>query len=726
MVLSPSLIAFHRLAGASLFLCAVIFLVTAMGAPVALAHSLPFLADLGFNTALCIGLLGLALAVTHDDHTPYWMVTYGVTAALAMTSLLQYVLAFYPPDGPWRLLLNTTLSADAWPGRMSVPSACIIVSLSAAGWLLNSRQPRLATAVYLPIGLGILIALGSFSGHLVGLVIFVSNHPNAGYMSPASSLALILAGAAAWQVAGRRTWVREWRSQAPGIDLFVQAAVLLAMFLVVGGLVSGSLMLEGRRHLAAAIILILAPAGAALLYWRIVPVVERIQRAEADLRVASRQQALLLHHAGQGIFGLDSTGCITFANPAAVGLLGHDANDLVGRPIHPLLHGRRRDGSPYPLADCPIHATLQDGVSRHIEGEVFWHRDGHAIEVEYDVAALREDAHIIGAVVLFNDVSGRLRLLEDLKRWKLVFQLADWGVAISNAEKKTLALVNPAFARMHGYSVEELQGRPIVDILAPTVRPSLADQFRQIHAQNHLRFESLNVRKDGQVFNVLVDVTVVRNERGHEQYHVVNVLDISEQVAREDQLRHSETSLAQAQAQAQLGSWWLDIQSNVLQWSDETYRIFGIPIGTAPLTYATFLACVHPEDRAYVDEQWRAGMAGAPYDIQHRCWWRGRSNGCGNAPCSNSTQTAASGGEQARPRTSPRPSRRRRNCCVRARCCVNWPPTTRAFARRNAAASPAKFTTNSGNISQPCAWMPRYLAFALARTTPSLPGFQTA
>ena len=472
--------------------------------------------------------------------------------------------------------------------------------------------------VYLAIGLGTLIAMSSFAGHMVGLVVFVHTHPDAGYMSPASSLPLIIAGAAAWQAAGRRSWVREWRAQAPGIYLFVQAAGLLAMFLVVGGVGAGGLMLEGHYKLATMIILVLAPFGAAWLYWRIVPMVERIQQAETDLRAVSRQQELLLNHAGQGIYGLDRAGRITFANPVAAALLGYDANELIGHPMHPLLHARRRDGSSYPEADCPIHTTLQDGANRHVENEVFWHRGGHALEVEYDVAALREGECIAGAVVLFSDVGERLRLLEDLKRWKMVFQHANWGMAIGDADSAILALVNPAFAHMHGYSVEELQGRPIADILAPTVRPSLPDQFRQIHAQNHLRFESLNVRKDGQVFNVLVDVTVVRNESGRVLYHVVNVLDITEQVAREDQLRRSETSLAQAQTQANLGSWWLDIPNNLLEWSDENYRIFGVPIGTTPLTYETFLTCVHPDDRAYVDEQWRAGMAGEPYDIQHR------------------------------------------------------------------------------------------------------------
>ena len=55
----------------------------------------------------------------------------------------------------------------------------------------------------------------------------------------------------------------------------------------------------------------------------------------------------------------------------------------------------------------------------------------------------------------------------------------------------------------------------------------------------------------------------------------------------------------------------------------EAYRIFGVPPGT-PLSYETFLAIVHPADRDFVDRQWQAALAGAPYDIEHRILVDGR------------------------------------------------------------------------------------------------------
>jgi PAS domain S-box-containing protein len=83
------------------------------------------------------------------------------------------------------------------------------------------------------------------------------------------------------------------------------------------------------------------------------------------------------------------------------------------------------------------------------------------------------------------------------------------------------------------------------------------------------------------------------------------------------ELEEAYQDLNRAQAVAYTGSWRLDVQRNQLLWSDESHRMFGIPRGT-PMTYETFLSCVHPEDREYVDNKWKAALKGEVYDIEHR------------------------------------------------------------------------------------------------------------
>ena len=93
--------------------------------------------------------------------------------------------------------------------------------------------------------------------------------------------------------------------------------------------------------------------------------------------------------------------------------------------------------------------------------------------------------------------------------------------------------------------------------------------------------------------------------------------DITHRKKAESDLYQQKQFLQKAQEIGKIGTWELDIQKNELLWTDENYKIFGVPIGTK-LTYEIFLNCVHPNDREYVDMEWKAAFTGKPYDIAHR------------------------------------------------------------------------------------------------------------
>lgn len=133
------------------------------------------------------------------------------------------------------------------------------------------------------------------------------------------------------------------------------------------------------------------------------------QPSTTDLKHLQRRYELILAAAGEGIYGLDSEGRTTFVNDAARRILGWCKDDLLGKPLHDIHHHSHADGSHYPREQCPIYAALQDGEIHQVDNEVFWHSKGHCIAVEYTSTPIIENDQVTGAVVIFRDISERLR-----------------------------------------------------------------------------------------------------------------------------------------------------------------------------------------------------------------------------------------------------------------------------------------------------------------------------
>ena len=95
------------------------------------------------------------------------------------------------------------------------------------------------------------------------------------------------------------------------------------------------------------------------------------------------------------------------------------------------------------------------------------------------------------------------------------------------------------------------------------------------------------------------------------------VSEETERMLAEEALRRSREDLDRAQEVGQMGSWRMDTRTDTLDWSDETYRIFGVEKGL-PQTYESFLEAIYPDDREHVDARWRAALEGDAYEVEHR------------------------------------------------------------------------------------------------------------
>lgn len=135
-----------------------------------------------------------------------------------------------------------------------------------------------------------------------------------------------------------------------------------------------------------------------LLEWR--NILNLFQESERD-------NQLLLSAVGDGIYSIDNQGLATFVNPAGARMLGWEPVDMIGKNIHRIHHHSHADGSHYPVEDCPIYRAVHDGVVHEGRQEVFWRRDGTSFPVEFTSTPVIADSRIVGAVVVFRDITER-------------------------------------------------------------------------------------------------------------------------------------------------------------------------------------------------------------------------------------------------------------------------------------------------------------------------------
>jgi PAS domain S-box-containing protein len=130
----------------------------------------------------------------------------------------------------------------------------------------------------------------------------------------------------------------------------------------------------------------------------------------------------------------------------------------------------------------------------------------------------------------------RMQHEAEQQEWVEIFKHAQWGIALSKVgeagevdkvETFSLDMLNPAFAEMHGFSVEELKGKPYFDLIDKTFQSDIGKYLQMVEDKGYHVFESRHLRKDGSSFSVDINITVVRDSAGKQLSRIINVQDIS-------------------------------------------------------------------------------------------------------------------------------------------------------------------------------------------------------
>ncbi len=239
-----------------------------------------------------------------------------------------------------------------------------------------------------------------------------------------------------------------------------------------------------------------------------------VSTQQKQLREQADRIRLLLDSTAEAIYGVDLNGKCTFVNPACVSLLGYSEEaQLLGQPMHQLIHHSHPDGSPYPREKCRIFNAERNDRTVRCDEEVFWRADGTALPAEYWAHPIHQEGKVVGHVVAFVDITARKSTEAELKRHRDHLEdLVAQRTAALRRMTEELAATNMEL-QSFSYSVSHDLRAPLraIDGFSHALEADYGAQLDE-GAKNYLRRIRAGAQKMGRLIDDLLQLAQVSRQ----------------------------------------------------------------------------------------------------------------------------------------------------------------------------------------------------------------------
>jgi PAS domain S-box-containing protein len=257
------------------------------------------------------------------------------------------------------------------------------------------------------------------------------------------------------------------------------------------------------------------------------------RRSEEALQHSEKKFRQIVENIRDIYFRCDLKGKLVMVSRSAMPKMGYESVDeLIGHSVLSLYMD--------PLRRDEYLQTLQTQGYVDDYGVQLKKKDGSPLDVSVSSSYCFDDQGCpTGIEGIIRDISERKRMEEELHKLADVFRNSRTGMI--TCVRDLLDIVNPAYAEMHGCTIEELAGRPVMELVAQDCRKAFVENIRQANEKGHHIFELDHIRKDGTRFPALHDITVKLDEEEKVLYRIANVQDLTEKRKTEEKLRESES-----------------------------------------------------------------------------------------------------------------------------------------------------------------------------------------
>ncbi len=252
------------------------------------------------------------------------------------------------------------------------------------------------------------------------------------------------------------------------------------------------------------------------------------KRAEEQLRESEEKYRTLVETARETIATVNRDGVFLFMNSTAAERLGGRPEELIGKTMWDLF--------PQWVADrqmANIRAVIETGQNRIeesltlLQGNPRWFRT--------HLQPVRNPAgEIHAALVVAIDITERKRAEEELLKFKTIAEKANYGTAIADTNGY-VQYVNPAWAAMHGGTVEDFLGKHLSVFHTPEQMDKVNAVNRRLQEEGYYQMEEVwHCRRDGSAFSALMNGTLIRDEAGNVLLMAATAIDITERKQLEE------------------------------------------------------------------------------------------------------------------------------------------------------------------------------------------------
>lgn len=246
---------------------------------------------------------------------------------------------------------------------------------------------------------------------------------------------------------------------------------------------------------------------------RVVQDVTETKRMEDRLRQNERNMRDLLEALPAAVYTTDAKGQITFFNKAAADMAGRVPQ--VGDQWCVTWRLFNADGTPLPHDECPMAVALKEDRAVRGTEAIAERPDGTRVPfIPYPTPLHDADGNLVGAVNMLVDITERKRAEEYAGRLAAIVEFSDDAI-ISKDVQGVIRTWNKGAERLFGYKAREVIGKP-VNILIPPDRqdeePAILARIRRGERIEH--YETVRVRKDGDLLDISLTVSPLKNSRG--------------------------------------------------------------------------------------------------------------------------------------------------------------------------------------------------------------------